>query len=626
MKFRLFVLFTTAWLLWGCSTTHDTCFAVIADTHLNSGIPNTVAELTSIIRDINAQDSIQFVILAGDITEFGSDEEILIAKRVLDLFDKPWYIISGNHDSKWSESGCNTFLETFGYEQFSFTHDNIAFIGTNSGPNMRMAPALIPRESMVWLEDQLQNLPAKRPVVFINHYPLTEDMSNYRSVIDLLGTKNIQLAICGHYHTNQAFSASGIPSVKCRSSQARGYEGPGYNLVTIRDKKVSFRERVVLPEPDASFTHTAWYETSFASDPVVITHDTVPQPVYGESLSHPNLEVIWSILDDSDIGSAAVADTTQGIVVFANTKGAVKAVNLQDGSLRWTVQTGGKIYSTPAISDDKVYLGSTDKNVYCLDLFDGTVLWTYPTRRSIVASPTVMDNKVFIGGSDSTFRALDATNGNLLWEYTKINGFMESKPYADESQVVTGSWGNQLYSFHPDTGHLQWVWSNRHRGRMYSPAATWPVKAEGKIFFTTPERKCYALDARTGKTLWEAAGGRESIGLSANGQQVYVKTMFDSLYAFKTVPRTAISAWRVAGGFDYEIAPSPVTVQDGMVFVPTAQGFLFAYSEQDGSPVWNVRLSDGLINYAQPVGRSRLVVSSMDGYVYLISYKNDGLQ
>ncbi|HQB23032.1 MAG TPA: PQQ-binding-like beta-propeller repeat protein, partial [Bacteroidales bacterium] len=150
--------------------------------------------------------------------------------------------------------------------------------------------------------------------------------------------------------------------------------------------------------------------------------------------------------------------------------------------------------------------------------------------------------------------------------------------------------------------------------------------AEGKIFFTTPERKCYALDARTGKTLWEAAGGRESIGLSANGQQVYVKTMFDSLYAFKTAPRTAISAWRVAGGFDYEIAPSPVTVQDGMVFVPTAQGFLFAYSEQDGSPVWNVRLSDGLINYAQPVGRSRLVVSSMDGYVYLISYKNDGLQ
>ncbi|NLA16168.1 MAG: PQQ-binding-like beta-propeller repeat protein [Bacteroidales bacterium] len=625
MKTRTFFILIVCSLLWGCTATQDTCFAIIADTHLNSSRPSSVAELTDIIRDINAQKNIDFVILAGDITEFGSDQEIEIAARVLNLFTKPWYILSGNHDSKWSESGCNTFLETFGYEQFSFTHNNITFIGTNSGPNMRMAPALIPRESMVWLDSVLQTLPKKRPVVFINHYPLTEDMSNYRRVLDLLGTINIQLAICGHYHINEAFSADGIPSVKCRTSQARGFEGPGYNLVNIRNKKISFKERIVLPDPDSSFTHPAWYETSFTKKPAVITHQDKQPQKYGEALSHPNLEIIWTILDDSDIGSAAVADTARGMVVFANTKGAVKAVNLEDGSLLWTTHTGGKVYSTPAISNDKVYLGSTNKNVYCLDLVNGDILWTYPTRKSIVASPAVLGNKVYIGGSDSTFRALDATRGNLLWEYTKINGFMESRPYADDTQVVTGSWGNELYSFHPHTGRLQWIWNNKHRGRMYSPAATWPVKAEGKIFITTPERKCYALDARTGHTLWEAEGGRESIGLSADKQQVYVKTMFDSLFAFSTSEREAVSRWRVAGSFDYEIGPSPITVQDGMVFVPTSQGSLFAYQEEDGIPVWNVRLSDGLVNYAQPVGNSRLLVSTMDGYVYLISYKTGEL-
>ncbi|MEJ1729820.1 PQQ-binding-like beta-propeller repeat protein, partial [Escherichia coli] len=148
----------------------------------------------------------------------------------------------------------------------------------------------------------------------------------------------------------------------------------------------------------------------------------------------------------------------------------------------------------------------------------------------------------------------------------------------------------------------------------------------GKIFITTPERKCYAIDARTGKTVWETEGGRESIGLSEDGQQVYVKTMFDSLYAFHTVPDKAISKWRVAGGFGYEIGPSPITSQDGLVFVPSAKGVLYAYDKDDGSARWHIRLSDGLINYAQPIGASKLLISTLDGQVYLIGYKNDGLQ
>ena len=544
-----------------------------------------------------------------------------MAYEVLQQFEKPWYVLSGNHDSKWSESGCNTFLETFGYEQFSFSHNGIAFIGTNSGPNMRMAPALVPRESMVWLDNVLKALPRRKPVVFVNHYPLTEDMSNYGKVIDLLATKNIQLALCGHYHINEAFTADGIPSVKCRTSQSRGFEGPGYNLVTISNKTATFRERVILDGDRASFTHEAWNRVPFNAKPLRLDRENMPKPAYGTDLTHPLLEVIWSILDDSDIGSAAVADTATGKVFFANTKGAVKAVTLEEGKPLWTTQTQGKIYATPAISDDKIYIASTDKYVYCLDIQDGSILWAYPAEKSIVASPVVLDNIVYIGGSDHTFRALDAQTGSLLWEYTAIDGFMEARPFIDKEQVVTGSWGNDLYSFHPKTGQLQWVWSNKPKNRMYSPAATWPVKAHGKIFFTTPERICYAVDARTGKTIWKAEGGRESMGLSPDGEQVYVKTMFDSLFAFRTEPKQAVARWRVAGGFDYEIGPSPVTEQDGVVFVPTSEGFLFAYAAEDGSPLWDVRLSDGLVNYAQPVEPSRLLISTMDGYVYLIRHK-----
>ena len=626
MNIRLLLFLTVIFLAGSCSNGDVTCFAVIADTHINRNNPNSEMELMTVISDINAQDSIDFVILAGDITEFGSDEEIRSAHSILELLEKPWYILSGNHDSKWSESGCNTFLETFGYEQFSFVHNNILFAGTNSGPNMRMAPAMVPRESMVWLDSLLQTVPKRMPVIFINHYPLTEDMSNYTKVIDLLRTRDIRLSICGHYHTNEAMATEGIPVIKCRSSQSRGQEGPGYNLVTVRKREVTFRERIALPEPMSSYTLPSWLTLPFIKLPSDINSPAETAFEYQADTAHPLVDILWQISDDSDIGSAAIADTVSGTVVYANTKGMVKAVSLETGALLWSTPTGGKIYATPHIEKQKVYIGSTDRNVYCLDLRNGSTLWKYATGKSIVASPVVLDEVVYIGGSDNTFRALDAGSGKLLWKYDKINGFMESKPYADPSQVVTGSWGNELYSFHPRTGELQWIWENKHRGRMYSPAATWPVKAKGKIFFTTPERKCYAVDARTGKTVWEAEGGRESIGLSEDGQQVYVKTMFDSLYAFCTGPRSALSKWRVAGGFGYEIGPSPVTAQDGLVFVPSGRGILYAYDKNDGKNVWHVRLSDGLINYVQPIGHSRIVVSTMDGMVYLMSYKTGGLQ
>lgn len=635
-------------LMCGCNTDSGTSFALIADTHINSNSSANSEVLLTIIRDINSRDSIDFVILAGDVTEFGSDLEIELARNLLDSLQKPWYILSGNHDSKWSESGCNTFLETFGYEQFYFVHNHIAYIGTNSGPNMRMAPALVPRESLVWLDSVLRTIPARMPVVYVNHYPLTEDMSNYRKVIELLSTRNIQLTLCGHYHTNEAFTTLGIPAVKCRTALPGKTQGPGYNLVNIHKGKVTFRERIVRKQPDSSYTLPAWHSVTFTKGPSQIadtlTAEEKQQPAQGaakkqqpaqaaakkqgaaekQAAAENGVEVLWSLQDEGDIGSAAMADTLSGIVVFANTKGIVKAVGLEDGKALWSTPTRGKIFSTPAIDKDRVFIGSTDKNVYCLDLHSGRIIWTYPAGKSIVASPAVMDGIVYIGGSDGTFRALDAANGSLLWEYPHISGFMESKPYADPSQVVAGSWGNELYSFHPKTGAIQWVWENRHRGRGYSPAATWPVKANGKIFITTPERKCYAIDARTGKTMWEALGGRESIGLSEDGQLVYVKTMSDSLYAFQTAPQKIVSQWRVSGGFGYEIGPSPVTEQDGLVFVPSATGSLYAYHRQDGSKAWQVLLSDGLVNYAQPTGHSRLVVSTMDGRVLLISYKKDG--
>src|SRR5690242_2364232 len=146
-------------------------FAEISDTHVGS---STGAEdLRRVVRDINADSSLKFVILSGDITEFGADKELRLAKSILDSLNKPLHVIPGNHDANWSESGGNSVITIFGAQTMSFTYGGYLFLGTACGPFMRMGPGQIPREDILWLGARLKEMKdTSTPVIFVNHYPM----------------------------------------------------------------------------------------------------------------------------------------------------------------------------------------------------------------------------------------------------------------------------------------------------------------------------------------------------------------------------------------------------------------------------------------------------------------------
>src|SRR6476660_1959602 len=80
-------------------------FAFISDTHISAQGGTQEEDLRRTVADINAMNDIAFVVITGDITELGTDAEIRLAKEILSELKVPYYIIPGNHDSGWSESG-----------------------------------------------------------------------------------------------------------------------------------------------------------------------------------------------------------------------------------------------------------------------------------------------------------------------------------------------------------------------------------------------------------------------------------------------------------------------------------------------------------------------------------------
>ncbi|MEO7983446.1 MAG: metallophosphoesterase, partial [Bacteroidota bacterium] len=188
-------------------------FAFLSDTHIGS--PNGASEedLRRTVRDINAMKDIAFVVLTGDITELGTNEELKLAKQILDSLGVKWYIIPGNHDTGWSESGGVMFTTVFGYDKFSFEYNGIRFLGCPSGPYLRMSDGHVPRNAVNWLEEELKKLSPQQPVIFLNHYPIDNQLDNWYEITDRLRNYNTWAILCGHGHTNKAMNFEDIPGV-----------------------------------------------------------------------------------------------------------------------------------------------------------------------------------------------------------------------------------------------------------------------------------------------------------------------------------------------------------------------------------------------------------------------------
>ena len=160
---------------------------------------------------------------------------------------------------------------------------------------------------------------------------------------------------------------------------------------------------------------------------------------------------------------------------------------------------------------------------------------------------------------------------------------------------------------------------------MLSPAAVWPVAADGKIFMVAPDRHFTALDAKTGREIWDSGkhSCRESIGLSKNGKLVYIKNMTEgNVDAFYTSSDTLQLAWECKAGLGYEIAPSPITENKRYIFIPTTSGKIVAIDRKTHQVAWNAQVSEALINQILPVSGHQVLVTTLDGKVMCLKPGN----
>jgi outer membrane protein assembly factor BamB len=603
----LFVLF---WLLLnGCESDRSFRFALLSDLHIAKGSP-AAGDLRSVVQDINTLKEIDFVLVAGDVTEMDVDGNLDTAKVILDKLRNPYYIIPGNHDTKWTDSGAQRFGQLFSDDRFVFDYQGYRFVGLHQGPLIRMGDGLIAPQDLEWLDSLVTTTEIQKPLIWVTHYPVDESISNVNAFLGRMHALNSVLIMHGHGHRNRISAYGGIPAIMTRSTLKAGQPAAGYNIVTIARDTAIVRERLVTGS-----TGPAWARIPLVRNTENTFYDLE------QTSSPPHVQEKWRVETGYSITATAVTDSN--FVFMGDASGKMRALDLQSGTMIWERAREGPVYATASVDSEMVVFASTDGTLRSFIPETGDPIWVTNLGDPIISVLLLDQDQVFVGSSNKGFYALDKQLGNVQWHVPQAQGYIETRPLLIDELLVFGTWKNKLYALDRYSGGIRWVWQDGTPGPLYSPAACWPVAGDGKIFIVAPDRYATAIDKESGKTVWRSNRFmvRESIGISGDRTRVFVKTMRDTVVAFAATADQLTPLWISDCGYGYEHAPSMLLEKNGSLYFGTRKGEVYCLDAMNGQVRWKFRIDKSLVNTVTPVSANSVLATTLSGSIVYLSTK-----
>ena len=78
--------------------------------------------------------------------------------------------------------------------------------------------------------------------------------------------------------------------------------------------------------------------------------------------------------------------------------------------------------------------------------------------------------------------------------------------------------------------------------------------------------------------------------------------------------------WKSSLQLPYELAPTAIIEKNDRIFVPSNAGLLSAVDRLSGKVIWQYKVSNCLVNPILPLGKSQVILSTMDGRIVNLNY------
>ena len=191
---------------------------------------------------------------------------------------------------------------------------------------------------------------------------------------------------------------------------------------------------------------------------------------------------------------------SRGVVYFASDDGTVYAVDLVSGAEKWQFPITERLYMTPAVTSDAVYLVDEGQGYLLgLDIETGELAFQFENSapRVVYSSPVVQGDTAYLVTWNSVLHAIDLASTEKLWVFggaafavEGIEAFADSlpsTPSVSDGVIYFGSEDGFLYAL--DSASGEELWRVRARDRVRSS----PVVVDGVVYFGSHDGRLYAV-------------------------------------------------------------------------------------------------------------------------------------
>jgi predicted phosphodiesterase len=140
-------------------------FAFIGDTQ------RFYDESLEFVSAINRRNDIEFLIISGDLTDFGLDDEFTAIYRIFKKLNVPFLTVIGNHDLIYN--GEEVYEEMYGPLDYAFYFKRMKFVMVNTNSREFAFNGKVP--DIGWLDRELADTATYINAVVIGHVPPNHD-------------------------------------------------------------------------------------------------------------------------------------------------------------------------------------------------------------------------------------------------------------------------------------------------------------------------------------------------------------------------------------------------------------------------------------------------------------------
>ncbi len=248
-----------------------------------------------------------------------------------------------------------------------------------------------------------------------------------------------------------------------------------------------------------------------------------------------------------------------------------------------------------------------------------TLRWQYASQSTVNLTPVVVDDRIYLPLAAGAMVSLCTTNGQMFWR-SEVGGDLSASPMADERGVYLASAIEEgiVRGSTPTSGALRAL--GREAGvTLWKRALPAPLHGalamnETTVFGGAGDGRLYAIKKKTGDILWvkQFPAGFNSNPLVVDSH-LYIGNDNGDLTALDTA--TGQTTWRYR---THGAVRGAAVLVNGIVYAGSTDGYVYALGAADGRLHWRART--GASVQAVAAARSGLLVSSLDNFVYLLSF------